>query len=97
MDTAKLYRKALALFTLGGVLISCAIILIGPVFAAVVSDASIELSTSILIALGFLLIVQCVQQVPGMFLTSEVGLAFQARSVVVMCVVAIVLGIYLTK
>ncbi|MEW1878602.1 hypothetical protein AB0O58_02790 [Rhodococcus sp. NPDC080181] len=86
------YYRALLAFSLSGILIAGVFLLFGPVFAHIVSGGQIELPLPLLLSMGGLVFVQCVQQVPGMFLTSDRGLAFQAISVSLMCIAALVLG-----
>jgi len=72
----------LALFGSFGVAVAIALVVAGGPVADLVSSGQISLSISLLLAASALILVQSVQQVPGMFLTDGSGLWFQAACVI---------------
>lgn len=88
-NSQRLFKISLAVFAASGVLVGGLLIAIAPVFAGVVSSGQIKLNWGFLGALALLLTAQCIQQVPGTFLTSVRGLRFQSVCVVIMCAAAI--------
>jgi O-antigen/teichoic acid export membrane protein len=69
---------SLLILGLLGALLALSIVLCGQWVGEIVSQGKIELESSVLIACAILLVVQSLQQVPGMFLTDTSGLWFQA-------------------
>ena len=89
-----LFRRSLAFFLAAGVFGSAMLALVGPWLGSLISQDKITLTPTLMIAVAAVLLVQTVQQVPGMFLTSAEGLKFQAVCVVVYCA-AVVAGTWL--
>lgn len=95
-DSRRLFVAALSVFTAGGIAAALLMYVAAPIFVGLVSDESIHLDPIFIASLGMLIIIQCIQQVPGTFLTSDYGLKFQSVCVVSMAVCSIALGILLT-
>lgn len=83
-DSQRLVRKSLIVFTGAGIVGGLLLVAGGPWIGTLISDGSIDLSIALMASIACVLLVQTMQQVPGMFLTSSAGLRFQA-----ICVVAL--------
>lgn len=87
----RVLQSAVILTLLGGML-ALFIILFGQWVGGVVSQGKIELHSGVLIASAILLVVQSLQQVPGMFLTDTSGLWFQAICILVLSIWTVGVG-----
>lgn len=76
---------------LGGcaVLAGIGMVLLGQPAGLLLSKSHIVLDAGILVAFSCLLLVQAIQQVPGMYFTDPRGLRFQSVCVTAMCIVAV--------
>lgn len=95
-DSRKLFSISLGAFFGAGVIAAVIIFLVSPLFAHVVSSGQISLNGPFLAALGLLMLIQCIQQVPGSFLTSVSGLRFQSICVTIMAIFSVTIAIILT-
>ncbi|MDP9885842.1 O-antigen/teichoic acid export membrane protein [Sinomonas atrocyanea] len=93
---AQVVRQSLAIFFGVGAFAGAGTILFGDAVASLISHGTIHLSVSVVISMGFMLFVQAVQQVPGMYLTDSRGLAFQSLCVVVMTIANLALSVTYT-
>ncbi|MFB0833959.1 lipopolysaccharide biosynthesis protein [Arthrobacter halodurans] len=66
-----------------------------PPAASILSGGSIVVHPMTAMAGGFFLLIQAIQQVPGMYFTTRAGLWLQARCTFLLCVIAVPLSIYL--
>ena len=77
-SSRSLTLRMITLFGLAGVVCLVGLMLWGGWFTAWLSHSKIHVSVSVLAACGIMIIVQAVQLVLGVFLTSDSGLRFQA-------------------
>jgi O-antigen/teichoic acid export membrane protein len=84
-QSRKVFQSAIILCSLGTVF-ALLLTYFGSWMGNIVSQGKIELGSSVLIASAVLLLIQSLQQVPGMFLTDTAGLWFQAICIVVLSI-----------
>ena len=88
-SAAIMVRKTLFYFALGGLVAMGGMVMFGNLISSLISRNEIHLSFGLVWATGFLLLVQTLQQIPGMFLTTNRGLIIQSFCVASMAVVSI--------